>query len=241
MKQSSDKAGKAIIAALVGNTIWGFSFMASKVGLSTAPVILLLSHRFLLAFLVMSFLRLTPFGTCRFRGKPLLPLLLLGLLEPVIYFFGEQYGILHSSTIFSGVMIALIPIVSTLAAIPVLGEKPTLGQLLCSLFRNELEESIRLLCLDAAGKLIKQSLLGRGDVNAVHFSVRKIVEAAVSTKAVSVILAHNHPAGTLTPSREDIDATLSAKAALDTIGVRLLDHLIICGQDYCSLREQGYL
>ncbi len=115
------------------------------------------------------------------------------------------------------------------------------GQLLCSLFRNELEESIRLLCLDAAGKLIKQSLLGRGDVNAVHFSVRKIVEAAVSTKAVSVILAHNHPAGTLTPSREDIDATLSAKAALDTIGVRLLDHLIICGQDYCSLREQGYL
>ena len=133
MKQSSDKTGKAIIAALIGNTIWGFSFMASKVGLSTAPVILLLSHRFLLAFLVMSLLRLTPFGACRFRGKPLLPLLLLGLLEPVIYFFGEQYGILHSSTIFSGVMIALIPIVSTLAAIPVLGEKPTLGQLLCSL------------------------------------------------------------------------------------------------------------
>ena len=107
--------------------------MASKVGLATAPVILLLSHRFLLAFLVMSLLRLTRLGTCCLRGKPLLPLLLLGFLEPVIYFFGEQYGILHSSTIFSGVMIALIPIVATLAAIPILGEKPTLGQFICSL------------------------------------------------------------------------------------------------------------
>ena len=133
MKQSTDTTNKAIIAALIGNTMWGFSFMASKVGLSTAPVILLLSHRFLLAFLVMSLLRLTPFVICRYKGKSLLPLFLLGLLEPVIYFFGEQYGILHSSTIFSGVMIALIPIVSTLAAIPILGEKPTLGQFACSM------------------------------------------------------------------------------------------------------------
>ena len=133
MNKSSVSVKKAIIAALIGNSFWGFSFMASKVGLSTAPVILLLSHRFLLAFLVMSLMRLTPLGTCHFRGKPLQPLLLLGLLEPVIYFFGEQYGILHSSTIFSGVMIALIPIASTLAAIPILGEKPTLGQFVCSL------------------------------------------------------------------------------------------------------------
>ena len=62
MKQTTDTTKKAIIAALIGNTMWGFSFMASKVGLSTAPVILLLSHRFLLAFLVMSLLRLTPLG-----------------------------------------------------------------------------------------------------------------------------------------------------------------------------------
>lgn len=115
------------------------------------------------------------------------------------------------------------------------------GQYLCGLFRNELEESIRIVCLDAAGKIIKQQQLSKGDVNAVHFSVRKIVEAAVSTKAVSVILAHNHPAGSLTPSQEDISATNVAKAALDTIGVRLLDHLIVSGRDYCSLRESGYL
>ena len=124
---------KAIAAAVIGHVFWGLSFMASRLALDRAPVILLLSHRFLIAFLLMSLLRLTPLGDCRLRGKPLLPLILLGLVEPVIYFFGEQYGILHSSTIFSGVMIALIPIASTLAAIPILGEKPTLRQVFYSL------------------------------------------------------------------------------------------------------------
>ena len=131
--KSSATTKKAIAAAIVSHAFWGLSFMASRVGLDSAPVILLLSHRFLLAFLLMSLLRLTALGDCRLRGKPLLPLLLLGLFEPVVYFFGEQYGILHSSTIFSGVMIALIPIASTLAAIPILGEKPTLRQGLYSL------------------------------------------------------------------------------------------------------------
>ena len=132
MNKTSATIKRAIIAAIIGHSFWGLSFMASRVALNTAPVILLLSHRFLIAFVLMSVLLLTPLGACRFRGKPLLPLLVLGLLEPVIYFFGEQYGILHSSTVFSGVMIALIPIACTLTAIPILGERPTLKQLFYS-------------------------------------------------------------------------------------------------------------
>ena len=128
MKKTSSTIKKAIIAAIIGHSMWGLSFMASRVALNTAPVILLLSHRFLLAFLIMSILLFTPLGEFRLRGKPVLPLILLGFLEPVIYFFGEQYGLLHSSTVFSGVMIALIPIVSTLAAVPILHEKPSLKQ-----------------------------------------------------------------------------------------------------------------
>ena len=115
------------------------------------------------------------------------------------------------------------------------------GQACISLFRNQLEESVRMLCLDARGKVVKWSEVAKGDVNAVHFPVRKIVETAVLSKAVSVILTHNHPGGTLSPSREDLDATEAAKAALGTIGVRLLDHLIVSGEDYYSLRENGYL
>ena len=124
---------KIILAAIVSHGAWGFSFLASRKGLDSAPVFVLLSHRFGLSFLVMNLLLL--FGVCEIdlKRKGLWKPFLLGLMEPVVYFFGEQYGILHANTSFSGVMIAMIPIVSTLAAAPVLGEKPSLGQVLFSL------------------------------------------------------------------------------------------------------------
>lgn len=124
---------KAILAAILGHFFWGISFLASRTALNTAPVLVLLSHRFLLAFLVMSLLLPTKLADFHMKGKSIRPLLFLGLLEPVVYFFGEQYGILHSTTIFSGVMISIIPIFSILAAVPILHEKPTAGQLLFSL------------------------------------------------------------------------------------------------------------
>ena len=135
MQSAMDKKTqfKAILAAITCHVFWGFSFLASRKGLDGAPVFVLLSHRFGLSFLAMNLLVLLGLGETDLRRKGLLKPFLLGLMEPVVYFFGEQYGILHSNTVFSGVMIALIPIVSTLAAAPVLGEKPTLGQVLFSL------------------------------------------------------------------------------------------------------------
>ena len=115
------------------------------------------------------------------------------------------------------------------------------GHACCALFKNQQEESVRIICLNASGKVIKRSEIAKGDVNAVHFPVRKIVETVIGSKAVSVILTHNHPGGTLTPSREDLAATETTRAALSPIGVNLLDHVIVSDDDYCSLRENGYL
>ena len=123
---------KAILAAIACHVAWGFSFLASRKGLDAAPVFVLLSHWFDMAFLTMNLLVLLGVGKLDLKGKALWKPLLLGLMEPVIYFCTEQYGILHSNTVFSGVTIAMIPIVSTLAAAPILGEKPTIGQLLFS-------------------------------------------------------------------------------------------------------------
>ena len=123
---------KALLATIVGHVFWGFSFMASRTALDRVPVFQLLSHRFLLAFLAMNLVLLTGRFRLELKGKRVGMLLLLGLMEPVVYFIGEQYGILHSSTVFSGVMIATIPIAATLAAGPILKEKPTAGQLIFS-------------------------------------------------------------------------------------------------------------
>ncbi len=123
---------KSIAASLVCHIIWGFSFLASRTALDSASVFLVLSHRFLSAFLMMSVVALFKPSLLHLKGKRVWLLSLLGLAEPVIYFIGEQYGLLHSNTIFSGVMIAMIPILSTLLAAPVLHEKPSVGQLLFS-------------------------------------------------------------------------------------------------------------
>ena len=115
------------------------------------------------------------------------------------------------------------------------------GRDVIAMFRGRQDESVRILCLNASGKVVRRARIAEGDVNAVHFPIRKLVEEALACKAVSVILAHNHPGGTMAPSQEDLDATKAAKAALETVGIRLLDHPIVSGDNYCSLREEGYL
>jgi len=131
-KKESNSDFYAIMAAIVCHIFWGFSFMAARTALNTAHVFILLSHRFLLAFLVMSLLVLFRAAKLHINRKGVWLLVLMGVAEPVVYFLGEQFGILHTSTVFSGVMIAMIPIVSTLVASPILGEKPTASQLLFS-------------------------------------------------------------------------------------------------------------
>lgn len=122
------QAIKAVLATTLCHVLWGFSFMASSRALSAANVFVLLSHRFLIAFTLMSLMTLAGFAKLSLKGKRILPLVALGLMEPVIYFFGEQYGILYSGTVFSGVMIAMIPVFCMFAAMPILHEKPTAGQ-----------------------------------------------------------------------------------------------------------------
>lgn len=122
------------LAAVISHVFWGFSFLGTKSALGVADMYLLLSHRFLIAFLIMNGLLLFRVVKLNLKGKGKriwLPLL-MGLMEPVIYFIGEELGVIHSTTIFSGVMIAVIPIVSIFAAIPILHERPTAGQVLFS-------------------------------------------------------------------------------------------------------------
>lgn len=132
MKRENQAGWKATLAAICCHSCWGLSFLASRKGLDSANVFVLLSHRFLLSFLILHLFPRQVIGL-KDAKKAVYSLLALGLAQPVVYFLGEQYGILHSTTSFSGVMIAMIPVVSTLAAGPILKERPTWGQLFFSL------------------------------------------------------------------------------------------------------------
>ena len=115
---------KSKLAAVTTTTIWGVSFMFSKIALNYADPLLLLAWRFALAFFLMNVIRIALRIRFDFHGKPVL----LGFLEPVVYFFCESYGVMHSTATFSGVMIALIPIAALIAGSIFLRERPTVLQ-----------------------------------------------------------------------------------------------------------------
>jgi DNA repair protein RadC len=67
------------------------------------------------------------------------------------------------------------------------------------------------------------------------------VEGALKYRAVSVIIAHNHPGGVAEPSDNDDKITEQIKKALQTVNISLQDHMIVAGDEYFSYRQTGYL
>lgn len=92
--------------------------------------------------------------------------------------------------------------------------------------------------LDAQGRPISYHVAGIGSVCSVHFAVDGVFKVALLQNAVSVILCHNHPSGTPSPSTEDLEATKQIVAAGKMLGIKVLDHFIITPTDYLSLREK---
>ena len=115
------------------------------------------------------------------------------------------------------------------------------GEYLLPYFMNEKEEVVYLLCLDAKRAVICCTEMGRGVVNTVDASIRRIVEKALKVRACSVIISHNHPNGLAIPSREDDMFTSALFNALETVGIRLEDHIIVADEDYISLADTGML
>ena len=131
MHRTLSAAGAFWLAAFT-YFIWGFTFLASRIAQDYGTPFVLLFWRFALAFLLLNLLRLTGRFPVRFRSRKLWPVLLAGLFEPVLYFPCEQYGLKLTSTSFSGVMVALIPLCSLVYGTIFLHEKATWRQVVFS-------------------------------------------------------------------------------------------------------------
>ncbi len=99
------------------------------------------------------------------------------------------------------------------------------------------DEEFKILFLDGRNQLITVESFATGTVNRSVVYPRKVVERALYHHAVGVIIAHNHPAGTLQPSQEDREVTKAIKDALKTVEITLLDHIIIGNNDFYSFRN----
>ncbi|MBR1429070.1 MAG: DNA repair protein RadC [Rickettsiales bacterium] len=102
------------------------------------------------------------------------------------------------------------------------------------------EEEFHVLFLDSKLRLIKDEKSGAENVNGVTLNIRRIMQKALELHACNIVLTHNHPSGDCTPSQTDIDTTNEIKQSLKSIGVKLLDHIVVSG-GRCYCFSENYL
>lgn len=125
------------------------------------------------------------------------------------------------------------------------GEKPILssvalaGEYCANLFLTSTYEAFYLICLDSHLRVQRAALINEGALSLVSVPPRLVVEAALRHRAACVLFSHNHPSGVLRPSAQDLELTQYLASALDTIDIKLLDHIIVARGQYFSMAQKG--
>jgi len=128
--QTKSTAVKAVICATLGNLIWGLGFLFTKISLDVAPdPNVMLAHRFTLSTLFMLVPILLGKQKISFKGKKWGPISLLLLLQ-ISYYLFESYGILHTNSTISGLVLAVVPVVTIGTGALFLKEYPSIRQIL---------------------------------------------------------------------------------------------------------------
>ena len=110
-----------------------------------------------------------------------------------------------------------------------------IGDYVLHFFIGADSEKVALILLNSQGKRLYGGIISEGSVSASEVDIRKIATIAMKYHASGAIIAHNHPSGVAIPSHDDIQVTIALKKALKTVGVNLLDHIIVAEMDYLSM------
>ncbi len=102
-------------------------------------------------------------------------------------------------------------------------------------------EVFYVLYLNQSNKLIRQETLSTGGMTSTVVDIRMILKNALLHNANKLIVAHNHPSGSLIPSREDKDVTQRLKNGGELMDIKLIDHIIVGGNKYLSFADEGLL
>ncbi len=102
-------------------------------------------------------------------------------------------------------------------------------------------EEMWVLLLNSSSKLIRKVRISCGGINTAPVDIRVIMKQALYYNAVSFIMVHNHPSGARKPSSADDRLTEAVKKAAETLDIRLVDHVIVAGNNYYSYADEGRL
>ena len=115
------------------------------------------------------------------------------------------------------------------------------GQYCIDLFADRNEEEVYQICLDAKGKLVHTYCVAKGFVDSVDVNVHRLIGNLSSCGSCSFILTHNHPSGVALPSEDDNHFTYLVYKSMRSLGIQLVDHIIVADNDYVSLRANGLI
>ena len=124
---------------------------------------------------------------------------------------------------------------------PKLNTSEAVTEYLIPLMAGRSEEVFYVLCLDTQCRVVYPALVSEGTVKEATVYPRHVVEEAIRYRAASVILAHNHPAGTAKPSQQDHKLTRLLVQALGPLDINVLDHIIVAGDQAFSFAREGIL
>jgi len=108
-------------------------------------------------------------------------------------------------------------------------------------YKNKQQEYFITITLDGANHVIEKRVISIGTVNQSLVHPREVFSPALCERATSIILAHNHPSGELSPSVEDINITQRLGESAKLLGIELLDHVIVSKNGYFSFNDEGLL
>lgn len=115
------------------------------------------------------------------------------------------------------------------------------AEIIAPLLRDLSHEECWVMYLNRANRLIDKERLTVGGVSSTIVDVKILVKRALEKLASSLILIHNHPSGNLSPGESDKIQTQIVKEAAALFDIKLLDHLIIAGDDYFSFADDGII
>jgi len=102
-------------------------------------------------------------------------------------------------------------------------------------------EEFWILYLNNANHVIYEFQLSKGGITGTLVDVRLLLKKALEVGAVALVLAHNHPSGTLVPSKADKEITRKIQQGAKVMDIKILDHLILSSEDYFSFADQNLL
>ena len=103
------------------------------------------------------------------------------------------------------------------------------------------QEHFICISLNGAHEVLATRVITVGLLNASQIHPREVFSDAITDRAAAIIVAHNHPSGDVSPSKEDKEATKRLKSAGETLGIPLLDHVVFGMHSYTSFKEAGIL